>query len=254
MNRRRVVITASPGSLTGLREALWELGLAVEERPLLSFAPPPSWDPLDRALQRLDRFGGIVFSSPRAAHAVLGRLAPGAASVTLGNHRVWASEATAHELEQAGVRVYCPAREEVGELGVAAALADAILADPPAAPVLFPCGDRRRDELPARLRAAGVGIEEVVVYQSRLSDAAAAAEVLTGAQVVVVASPTVARLLAESAGESASRPFLVAVGPSTAAAARAAGWIPAAMAAEPTAAALAEAVAGLLTTETKTGS
>ena len=254
MSRCRVVITASPGSLSGLREALGELGVTVEERPLLSFAPPQSWDPLDRALHRLDRFGGIVFSSPRAAHAVLGRLAPGAAAVTLGTHRVWASEAAAHELERAGVRVRWPAREEVGALGVAAALTDAILADPPAAPLLFPCGDRRRDELPARLRAAAVDVEEVVVYQSRLSDAAAAADVLSGAHVVVVASPTVARLLAESAGESTSRPFLVAVGPSTAATARAAGWVPAAVAAEPTAAALAEAVASLLTTGTKTGS
>jgi uroporphyrinogen-III synthase len=63
--------------------------------------------------------------------------------------------------------------------------------------------------------------------------------------VVVVASPSVADLLARSC-PGGTRPALLAVGPTTAAAARASGWPPAGVAARPTAEALADGVRTLL--------
>jgi uroporphyrinogen-III synthase len=63
---------------------------------------------------------------------------------------------------------------------------------------------------------------------------------------VVAASPAVVRLLLDSASAFA-RPALVAIGPTTASAARAGGWHPAAVPDVPSTAALATAIAGLLT-------
>jgi pimeloyl-ACP methyl ester carboxylesterase len=63
--------------------------------------------------------------------------------------------------------------------------------------------------------------------------------------VLVVASPSVVDLLARACPR-APRPELLAVGPTTAASARAAGWSPAAVAAEPTLNALSSAILGLL--------
>jgi uroporphyrinogen-III synthase len=112
-------------------------------------------------------------------------------------------------------------------------------------PVLFPCGESHRDELPMELRAASIAVDEVVSYRSILagvSEARVAAELGT---VVVVASPSVADLLARACPRGA-RPELLAVGPTTAESARAAGWSPAAVAAEPSARALASAIKSLL--------
>ena len=112
-------------------------------------------------------------------------------------------------------------------------------------PVLFPCGEIRRDELPAELRKQGVEVEEVVCYRSVLADEAEARAAAARGTVLVVASPTVVDLLIRACPRP-TRPELLAVGPTTAASARAAGWSPAAVATEPSARALASAIRDLL--------
>jgi uroporphyrinogen-III synthase len=62
---------------------------------------------------------------------------------------------------------------------------------------------------------------------------------------LVVASPAVLELLVQVCPPSV-RPALVAIGPTTAAAAQAAGWHPAAVASAPSTASLASAITGLL--------
>jgi uroporphyrinogen-III synthase len=138
-----------------------------------------------------------------------------------------------------------PEEGPVGERGAAAALADALLAAGVRGPVLFPCGDIRRDELPARLRDGGISVEEVVCYRSVLAGEPAARRAAERAQVLIVASPSVADLLARACPPGI-RPALLAVGPTTASAARASGWPPAGVAAHPTAEALAVAVRALI--------
>jgi uroporphyrinogen-III synthase len=98
-------------------------------------------------------------------------------------------------------------------------------------PVLFPCGGNRRDVLPRRLREEGVSVDEVVCYESALADQDEAKAAAAGATLLIVASPSVAGLLSEACPPG-SRPDLIA-GPTTAAAAREAGWEPAAVASHP---------------------
>ena len=111
--------------------------------------------------------------------------------------------------------------------------------------MLFPCGDLRRDELPSELRKRGIDVDEVICYRSVLADEAQARTAAARSTVLVVASPSVAGLLARAC-PSAARPELLAVGPTTAASARAAGWSPAAVANEPTVRALSTAILELL--------
>jgi uroporphyrinogen-III synthase len=49
----------------------------------------------------------------------------------------------------------------------AGSLADRIIADTPDSDLLFFCGDIRRDELPDKIRAAGLTLHEVMVYRTR---------------------------------------------------------------------------------------
>jgi uroporphyrinogen-III synthase len=124
-------------------------------------------------------------------------------------------------------------------------LARAMLAEHVAGPVLFPCGEAHREELPAVLRSAGLSVDEIVCYRSVLADVADARVAAQLGTILIVASPMVAGLLAQACPRG-HRPGLLAVGPTTAESARAAGWPPAAVAVEPSVRGLAAAVKGLL--------
>jgi uroporphyrinogen-III synthase len=236
-----VVVTASAGAFPGLVEALRAIPVAVEDVPLMTFAPPLDWSPVDAAARNLDRYAAIAFSSPRAARAFGERLQTLGLPVPSGT-AVWAAGTGTAQGWASGLGpVRQPDERAVAERGAAAALADALVAARPERPVLFPCGDMRRDELPARLREEGITVDEVVCYRSVLAGETEARDAAERAQVVIVASPSVADLLARACPPP-GRPALVAVGPTTAAAARASGWPPARVASRPTSEALAAAV------------
>jgi uroporphyrinogen-III synthase len=247
--RGTVVVTASAGSFPGLLAALQAIPVAVEEHPLMSFAPPLEWRPVDAALDRLDRFDAVAFTSPRSARAFVDRVVASGKQPGFeppGGPALWAAGAgTGTPLGDLAVPLHAPDGRLTGSLGAAGGLARAMLDAGVRGPVLFPCGEIRRDELPARLRDDGIEVEEVVCYRSVLAGEGEARLAAQRGQVVVVASPSVADLLARSC-PSGSRPALLAVGPTTAAAARASGWPPAGVAARPTAEALAAGVRTLL--------
>jgi uroporphyrinogen-III synthase len=214
----------------------------------MSFAPPTDWGPLDRALDRLESYAALAFTSPRAAAAVANRLAGRRQKPGPNLPQVWAAGgATESALEGLLGPARTPSEAEVALCGAAEALARAMLEAGTQGPVLFPCGNSRRDELPDRLRSRGLRVDEVVCYRSVLASEAAAQSAADGSTVLVVASPSVADLLVRACPPHA-RPDLVAVGPTTAAAARASGWSPAAVADRPSVEALAVAVRGLLAT------
>jgi uroporphyrinogen-III synthase len=243
-----VVITASAGAFPGLSEALSSLPVTVEEQPLVQFRPPVAWTELDAALSGLSNYGALAFTSPRAAGAVLARIRDTTTILPTASMRpvIWASgPATAAVLEGVLAPVLIPSSQEVGRHGAGAALARAMIAAGVAGPVLYPCGEVRREELPVELRSRGLRVDEVVCYRSVLADESLARAAAARATVIVVASPRVAQLLARACHET-DRPDLLAVGPTTAAAAQASGWMPGAVADEPSMDAIAGAVRTLL--------
>ena len=240
-----VVLTVSPGAFPGLADRLRDLPLLVEERPLLTFAPPLDWAPMDLALADLSRYDALAFTSPRAAAVFVERYGAAAGERT-ALPPVWSGgPGTAMALASLPVEVRGAPEEETGRVGAAAALAAAMLDAGVAGPVLFPCGEIRRDELPTRLRHEGIEVDEVVCYRSVLADEASARAAAERAAILIVASPSVADLLARVL-RSGVRPPMLAVGPTTAAAARASGWPPAAVAARPDVDALLAGVRSLL--------
>lgn len=244
-----VVLTVSPGAFPGLADSLRNLPVMVEELPLLTFAPPVDWAPMDRALGDLSRYGALAFTSPRAAAAFVERYGgAGRGSSRRGDALppVWSGgPGTAAALAPLAGEVHGASEYETGRLGAASALAAAMVEAGVAGPVLFPCGEIRRDELPTRLRRERIEVDEVVCYRAVLAGEAAARIAAERAGILVVASPSVADLLARAAGAGV-RPRMLAVGPTTAAAALASGWPPAAVAARPDVEALLAGVRSLL--------
>jgi uroporphyrinogen-III synthase len=238
-----VVVTASAGTLSELPAMLGSLPIVVEEHPLLRFEPPSDWSGLDAALDDLPRFDSVALTSPRAAQAVAQRMRlrkPARA----GGPAVWAvGLATARALAGTLAPVRMP--EQALASGSGAALARAMLEFGCKGTVLFPCGDRRREELPSLLRAGRCEVHEVVCYRSVLASRAEASDAAARASILVVASPSVMTLLAESCPPP-DRPQLVCIGPTTSALASESGWPPAAVADQPTSRQVASAITGLL--------
>ena len=233
-----VVVTAPAGALADeICAALIRTGLHAERRPLLTFGPPTDWAPVDEAVHNLSRYHAVAFTSPRAARAFTERASE---VVPAFAPPIWASgAATAAAVGSSLGAVHLP--ESSGSDGAGAALARAMIVAGVGSPVLFPCGDRRRDELPDGLTAAGRRVDAVICYRTVLAELAAALAAARGADLLVVTSPSVVERLA-AAVLPAERPRVVAIGPTTAAASRAAGWVPAAIADELTPAGVVDAV------------
>jgi uroporphyrinogen-III synthase len=237
-----IVLTASAGTFSGLKAALGGLPVTVEEHPLLSFEPPVDWAELDIALNQVARYESCALTSPRAAQALLERMR--ACGIVWPGTRptLWAVGAgTLKALQYVGRPVRVPPSGRVMDESAAATLASTMLEAAARGPVLFPCGEGRREELPVILRSNGLEVHEVICYRSVLASRSQAGAVLARGTVVVVASPSVMGLLCQ-AGPPSSRPQLIAVGPTTAASAQAAGWPPAAVASEPSTEGIAAAI------------
>lgn len=211
--------------------ALAAAGFDVRCVPVLRFESVGR-DALAATMTQAEAFAGLILTSPRAADALHGLDLSG-----------WQTKptfvvgpATAEAARELGLR---PEGEEAGQ---ADELADRIAARRFDAPLLFLCGDRRRDVLPDRLRAAGIAVEEHVVYRTLL-DASALRE--AGGRPpdwVVFFSPSGVDAAREAVAVSWNRVRKAAIGPTTADALRAAAFSPAAVAAAPTPEALAAAI------------
>lgn len=222
----RVVVTAAPGSLEGLEQSFERHGAEALRLSLLSFAPPETWEPVDESLTGIASFAAVAVTSPRAAAVVAERIPVRPCRVP-----AWAAgQATAAVLRPAFDTVLTAEHE--GE-GAASALAAAMLTSGVGSPVLFPCGSPHRRELIAELEARGVTVRSVTCYRTVLENDDRARAACRAADVLVVTSPTVARLLA-GATLTDERPRLLAVGPTTAEEARLSGWPAAAVAETPT--------------------
>lgn len=241
-SRTRVLFTGAPGALAGLAARVEAEGAQFTTWPLLSFAPPADPSPLVQALHRLDQFAALCITSPRAAEAVARIAARDAIDLALAPV-VWSSAACAAVLAPHFPRIAIPPVERA-PAGLGVALASAMLDHDVGSPVLFASGDLHREELVNHLRRAGRVVQVVEAYRTVVAAPSRAAAVMAAADILVVTSPSVARLLA-SVGHR-ERPALVAIGPTTADEARRQGWPPDAVAASPAVAAVAAAIHSLL--------
>lgn len=247
-----VAVTRAAEDAEALAAALEVAGLRAVRTPLLHFLP------LDRAalverLRGAARYSWLACTSRHAASALAEAMASGGVRAeALPVRRIAAvGQGTARVLEGAGLHV-----DLVPDAADAEHLAHALLAEPTAHDalpprLLFPRAVEAREVLPAMLRAAGWQVDDVPCYETRpyaaggraLDEALARGEV----EAVTLASGSAARAFATLVSpvrHASAR--LVSIGPTTTAAARAAGLAVAAEAPSATMEALALATRRLL--------
>ncbi len=224
LSGRRVVLTRRRGSSAELVERLRGLGAEVIEVPAIEVVPPADPGPLDEALLALERYAWVVFTSPNAVSAVLGRIAVLGLAPRMGARgrriaSVGPSTTAALSASFPADRVSLQPAADFRAAGLVEAFAREDLRG---ARVLVPASARARDELYRGLSAQGAEVDLVAAYDvvepPGLADAVRGC-LAAGLDLALFASPSAVESFAQAAGEAARGLPAAVIGPTTEAAA-----------------------------------
>lgn len=247
---RTIVVTRAAAQARRFVELLQADGARVIEAPVIAIEPPASWAPLDAALDALERYTWVVFTSVNGVAMVDRRLRErGRAWAPIARKRVAAiGPATADALAEHGVRVEAVPGEFRAEALVERLRGDLGSEDL----VLLPRAARTRDLLVTELSRIAGEVTEVPAYSTRRveGDGGRLREALAARAVdaVTFTSSSTACNFAELFSEEERRAWLsrvvvAAIGPITAATAAEYGLRATIMPSEYTIPALARAIA-----------
>jgi uroporphyrinogen III methyltransferase/synthase len=246
---KRIVITRSAAQSEVLARELSARGAIPVMLPLVSFAEPEDFAPLDAAIAEIERFDWMIVTSAQAVRALVKRSAElNRGLIQSGNKlRIAAvGPVSAEAARQSGFPV-----EYVAETHTGAALAEELGSRLRGAKVFLPRSNRANPDLPPALKRHGAEVREVVAYRTlRPTDVGQRdlKQITEGAaDAVLFFSPSAVQHFAELFGGEQLRALqdklaITAVGPVTANALRQVGAQRIVMAADTTAGAVVTAL------------
>lgn len=224
---KRILITRPHAQAGAFANGLKAAGFEPICFPVIHIRPIKANPGLDRALQNLDRYDWIVFTSVNAVEILFKRIAPG--SVAAANLKVAAiGPKTAAALQARGVNPDFVPDEYVAESILPG------MGDLRGKWVLLPRAEIARKALPRAIAEAGGTPHEIAVYRTlpAVPDAQGLAALRAGVDVITLTSPsTVSNFIAilRSNGldpfQLPGNPLFACIGPITERAARAAGLV-----------------------------
>jgi len=242
---QRIVVTRPADVSEAFHAKLEELGAEVLAQPAIEIAPPADWAPVDAAIARLGEFNWLVFSSVHGVRSLLDRiLSQGHDMRQLGALRLAAiGPSTAAELARYSLKADLTPKEFRAE-----DLAAALAGQAKGKRFLLARASRGREVLAEELRGAGATVEQVVVYESRDTQApnADVAAALADGHVdwITVSSSAIARSLSAMFSASLRCAKLASISPITSQTLRELGYEPAVEATTYTMDGIVEAILG----------
>lgn len=220
---RKVLVTRAREQASDLKSRLEELGAECIEFPTIAICPPPSWAPLDEAVQRLGEYDWLVLTSVNGVKYFIERLvSAGRDCRDLKGIKIAAiGPKTAEALEAVMLRPDLVPSEYRAEsilegllkLGVAGKR------------FLIPRAEVAREILPQKLIEAGAKVDVVPAYRTVLpkQDAEKTGELIAAGEIdclTFTSSSTVSNFFSlipkEAVSNSARRPIIACIGPITA--------------------------------------
>ncbi len=223
-----VLVTGTPGTSAKLRDRLEALGAGVIAQPAIEVTDPPDWAPVDAALDRLDQYDWLVFSSGNGVDFLFRRMFErGWDTRRLGNTKLAAVGAgTAERLERYHLRA-----DLVPEKFVAESLAEALVTEADGKRILIARASRGRQVLAEALREAGAHVDQIVVYGNvdvEEPDPEVAAALVAGTiDWITVTSSATAQSVVRLYGEDLGDVRFASIGPIASASLRDLGYEPA---------------------------
>ncbi len=217
---KRVLVTRATDQASRLSRLLREYGAEPVEMPAIRIVPPEDFGALDAAVERLDRYDWVIFTSVNGVDTFFDRVAAAEKDArAFGRSRIAAiGTATAERLAGHGLRAdFVPERFVAEE--VVAGLAERGIAGKHA---LLPRAELARDVLPDGLRDAGADVDVVVAYRTLPADPSPEAlrRIEAGEiDIVTFASSSTVRNLVSLLGgriDLLERSFIACIGPITA--------------------------------------
>lgn len=240
---KTVLVTRPRHQASAIVSQLRDLGAEVLLQPVIEILPPEDWSAVDAAINRMDEFDWVVFSSRNGVEFLMKRAAELHQDARLfGNSKLAAiGPATADALAEYNLRAdFHP------EVYRAEALAEELAAEAAGKSMLLIRASRGREVLAEQLSASGATVEQVVAYRSVdvAEPEGAVATALAEGRIdwTTVTSSAIARSLVRLFGENLSKTKLAAISPLTAAVLKELGHIPEQVAEEYTAAGVVDAI------------
>lgn len=162
---KTVLITRPADQTEGFVQAIERLGGNAVLFPTIEITSPASWEACDAAIQNIEQYNALVFTSANAVRKFFERvkLVGNTFKEELNRKTIYTiGERTKRAVESEGHPM------QIGpEVATAEALAAMIAkSDIRGRRFLFPRGNLGRDVLPKSLRAAGAIVDEVIVYHT----------------------------------------------------------------------------------------
>jgi uroporphyrinogen III methyltransferase/synthase len=163
---KRIVITRARKQAENLARAIEELGGEVIEFPTIEICPPESFAEFDAAIDKLDSYDWVIFTSVNSVEPFLQRLKiKGKTADALSAHKIGAIGAeTARRLEAARICASLVPERYQAE-GILAAISPEEIRGKR---VLIPRAAEAREVLPATLRNWGAVVDVIVAYRTEL--------------------------------------------------------------------------------------
>lgn len=246
---KRIVITRSAVQSDAIARELTARGAIPVVLPLVSFAEPEDFAPLDAAIMDIQRFDWMILTSAQAVRSVAKRCRDLKREIVGAKCKLriaCVGPVTAEAARQAGLPV-----EHVAETHSGAGLAEEMGSKLAGAKVLLPRSDRANPDLPVALKRHGAEVSEVIAYRTlrpSAVDEKNLSQIANGeTDAILFFSPSAVQHFAELLGGEQLRVLqdrlaITAVGPVTANALRQAGVSRAVVAADTTGAAVIEAL------------
>lgn len=240
---QNVVVTRPEHQATEMVLQLSDLGANVLIQPAIEISPVKDFKPLDSAIENLESFDWLVFSSANGVHYFIDRLSQNGHDLRkLSGVKLAAiGPATARALSGYHLAVDLQPKAYRAE-----ALAEGLIPAAQGQRVLLLRASRGREVLAESLAEAGIEVEQVVVYQSTdiTKPKPEVVQALAGKEIawITVTSSAIARSLIGMFGESLKNAKLAAISPLTANVLRDAGFPPQAVAEEFTTQGLIEVI------------
>jgi uroporphyrinogen III methyltransferase/synthase len=167
---KKILITRPSGQSDEMASMLEGLGAEVIRCPTIEFAPPDDWAPLDRAIESIETYDWIVFTSANGVRFFLHRLEekkPLALDATRALICCAIGPATADAVNRAGLRVDVVASDSKAE-GALRAIVEHLgdTSRVSGLRFLIPRAAVARDLLPDELRRLGASVDAVPAYQT----------------------------------------------------------------------------------------
>ncbi|MFZ0132060.1 MAG: uroporphyrinogen-III C-methyltransferase [Desulfobacterales bacterium] len=162
---KRIVVTRARAQASDLVRQLAELGAECLEYPTISVEPPEDWAPLDRAIDRLDQYDWLIFTSVNGVTFFFDRLFGRGRDVrALGRIGTAAiGPATAARLLEFGLTSDIVPETYQAEAVIAAFEKKNISGKK----ILLPRAAEARPILPQQLAQMGAAVDEVPAYRTR---------------------------------------------------------------------------------------